>query len=95
VHRWQEECLLLKEEMRRVLEFFDWEISRWNYRAEQNLDMKSAELKEGSRSYAYQQANIGSIMREQCKKKWREFPENIVLAGEFKDTKTGLVEVNP
>ena len=28
-HRWQEECLLLNEEMRRVLAFFKWQVSDW------------------------------------------------------------------
>lgn len=79
--------------MRCVLKFFDSEISRWNYVAEQDLDMKSAEHKEGSRAYAYRQANIRSTMREHCEKKWQEFPESIVLAGDFKDTETGLVEI--
>ncbi|KAJ3537962.1 hypothetical protein NMY22_g5368 [Coprinellus aureogranulatus] len=32
VHRWQEECLLLAEEMRRVKAFFEWEISTWDER---------------------------------------------------------------
>lgn len=31
-HRWQEECLLLAEEMRRVKAFFQWEASRWEDR---------------------------------------------------------------
>jgi hypothetical protein len=28
-HRWQEECLLLAEEMRRVLAFFSWQAEDW------------------------------------------------------------------
>ncbi|KAF6755232.1 hypothetical protein DFP72DRAFT_1067940 [Ephemerocybe angulata] len=32
-HRWQEECLLLAEEMRRVRLFFQWEIKQWEDRA--------------------------------------------------------------
>jgi hypothetical protein len=79
--------------MQRVLRFFDWEISRWSYVAKQGSNTKSAELEEGRRAYAYRQANIRSVMREQCEKKWREFPENIVLAGDFKDAETGLVEI--
>lgn len=31
-HRWQEECLLLAEEMRRVKAFFQWEASMWDGR---------------------------------------------------------------
>jgi len=29
VHRWQEECLLLREEMRRVLATFSWQCENW------------------------------------------------------------------
>ncbi|KAH6916353.1 hypothetical protein BKA70DRAFT_1419261 [Coprinopsis sp. MPI-PUGE-AT-0042] len=32
-HRWQEECLLVEEEMRRFLAFFDWDRDRWQRRA--------------------------------------------------------------
>lgn len=36
-HRWQEECLLLDEEMRRVKAFFTWQVERWNDRAAQTF----------------------------------------------------------
>ena len=29
-HRWQEECLLLKEEMRCIVQFFDSKVAHWN-----------------------------------------------------------------
>lgn len=32
-HRWQEECLLLNEEMRRVLAFFKWHADDWKQKA--------------------------------------------------------------
>jgi hypothetical protein len=32
-HRWQEECLLLNEEMRRVHTFFKWQASDWRQKA--------------------------------------------------------------
>lgn len=34
-HRWQEECLLLDEEMRRVLAFFRWKSFDWKQKAGQ------------------------------------------------------------
>lgn len=41
-HRWQEECLLLHEEMRRILATFDWQCENWRKIAQQletrNLD---------------------------------------------------------
>jgi len=33
-HRWQEECLLLQEEMRCILAYFKWDVSRWKSLAE-------------------------------------------------------------
>lgn len=36
-HRWQEECLLLDEEMRRVKMFLGWQIEIWNDRASQTF----------------------------------------------------------
>jgi hypothetical protein len=33
-HRWQEECLLLAEEMRRVLAFFSWQAEDWRRTAQ-------------------------------------------------------------
>lgn len=33
-HRWQEECALLVEEMRRVLAFFHWQSNWWTKKAE-------------------------------------------------------------
>ena len=36
-HRWQEECLLLDEEMRRVTRFFTWQIKMWKERATANF----------------------------------------------------------
>ena len=34
-HRWQEECLLLAEEMRRVLAFFSWQAEDWRRTAQE------------------------------------------------------------
>ncbi|KAG2006690.1 hypothetical protein CC2G_014446 [Coprinopsis cinerea AmutBmut pab1-1] len=33
-HRWQEECMLLQEEMRRVVAFWEWDAKRWETRAD-------------------------------------------------------------
>ena len=34
-HRWQEECLLLNEEMHRVLTFFKWQAADWRQKAQE------------------------------------------------------------
>ncbi|KAM6489208.1 hypothetical protein JOM56_015378 [Amanita muscaria] len=93
-HRWQEECILLKEEMRRVLQFFDSEISHWNaLAATANFgDQNTSEIQEGWRAYAYRQAHIRAAMRSHCAQKWNGVTESLVLAGDFKESDTGLVE---
>ncbi|KAM6503686.1 hypothetical protein JOM56_000629 [Amanita muscaria] len=90
-HRWQEECLLLKEEMRRVLQFFESEVSRWNSLAG-TADFDDCNILEGRHAYAYRQANIRAAMRGHCARKWDTVsPERLVLAGDFKNS-DGLVE---
>lgn len=43
-HRWQEECLLLEEEMRRVLATFTWQSSEWKKRAEDQVNKLPSSL---------------------------------------------------
>ncbi|TFK17974.1 hypothetical protein FA15DRAFT_731679 [Coprinopsis marcescibilis] len=40
-HRWQEECMLLSEELRRVLVTFEWEATEWDDRASLWLSPKT------------------------------------------------------
>ncbi|RXW13137.1 hypothetical protein EST38_g12719 [Candolleomyces aberdarensis] len=47
-HRWQEECLLLSEEMRRVTCFFEWQISAWNARGEMVVKQPAQPVSEGT-----------------------------------------------
>lgn len=91
-HRWQEECILLKEEMRRVIQFFDSEVLRWNGLAEEDLE-NIPELREGCRAYGYRQASIWLAMREYCQETWCAVPQAVKLVGDYKDKKSGLVEI--
>ncbi|KAM6497177.1 hypothetical protein JOM56_007650, partial [Amanita muscaria] len=92
-HRWQEECLLLKEEMRRVLQFFDSEILRWKGLASADDSYCStADMQEGRNAYAHRQANIRIAMHDFCAQKWQGITDKLVLAGDFKDNETGFVE---
>lgn len=83
--------------MRRVLQFFDSEVSRWNkFAAEANFsDGSFPEVLEGRRAYAYQQANIRAAMRSCCAQKWKTITERVVLAGDFIDSATGFVKYRP
>ncbi|KAF8874974.1 hypothetical protein BD779DRAFT_1613491 [Infundibulicybe gibba] len=67
-HRWQEECILLQEEMWRVKAFFRWEIDQWQIRADVEMNNDGAE---GRRAYALRQANIRSLMLARCEKTWK------------------------
>ncbi|KIK58953.1 hypothetical protein GYMLUDRAFT_170283, partial [Collybiopsis luxurians FD-317 M1] len=63
--RWQEECVFLQEEMRRVKKFFDHEQKLWESRAEAATDL-------GIRAYAYRQAAIRERIRAGCIEKWKD-----------------------
>jgi hypothetical protein len=60
--RWSEEVDLLQEEMRRVLQFFDWQATWWGGQKERRL-AELPEEQEGLRAYAARQ---GSLRREFC-----------------------------
>jgi hypothetical protein len=49
--RWEEEVLLLREEMRRVLRYLDWEAETWKQRASVR-ENESLELRQGLSAYA-------------------------------------------
>ena len=74
--RWEEEIRLLREEMRRILETFTWEASRWQLRTGQlghNEDggpMVSAELSEGLNAYAAEHAQMYNGLRASFEAAW-------------------------
>ncbi|PBK64390.1 hypothetical protein ARMSODRAFT_842607, partial [Armillaria solidipes] len=68
-HRWSEECLLLHEEMKRVIRSHDHNIAIWTNRAEPG----------GARAYALRQAAIRREMRDFCLKSWRHVDEWLAI----------------
>ena len=67
--RWEEEVILLDEEMRRVLEFCSWKASRWKERL--SLRGKVPEpLAEGLCAYAAEQADMEQRIRTAWTTKW-------------------------
>lgn len=64
-HRWQEECALLLEEIRRVKSFFNWEAVRWDARAKKAAN-------EGPRAYAHRQAAIRRDMLARFVQNWQD-----------------------
>ncbi|KAK7464179.1 hypothetical protein VKT23_006345 [Stygiomarasmius scandens] len=84
--RYQEECLLLQEEMCRILETYRFEQKEWSERSEadsQSVALDSEEFPmyalepevlEGKKAYAAYQVYVRKQMEEECKKCWKEIP---------------------
>lgn len=53
--RWDEELFLVPEEMRRTLQYHDWEAKKWRYSASLRSDAPS-DIKDGLRAYAAKKA---------------------------------------
>lgn len=68
-HRWVEECLLLREEMRRVLQFFEWRATQWEARIAQDR-LHTGAILEGATAYAHHQAALQRALRERCITLW-------------------------
>jgi hypothetical protein len=76
--RWSEEVLLLREEMRRVLQFLEWHAGWWEDRRSLHEGLTS-ELAEGMTAYASKQANIRRSIRKSFNHLWRASDEFIAL----------------
>ncbi|KAL4261314.1 CxC2-like cysteine cluster KDZ transposase-associated domain-containing protein [Pleurotus pulmonarius] len=61
--RWQEECILLREEMSRVIKFHQWQADTWETRAiEATL--------EGHKAYAWRQRQTRLTLIVRCRRSW-------------------------
>ncbi|KAJ7143254.1 hypothetical protein C8R46DRAFT_1167838 [Mycena filopes] len=56
--RWEEEVNLLREEMRRVLRYLEWETNTWEERANVSNEAVPVETRAGMRAYAKKQADV-------------------------------------
>ncbi|KAK7455803.1 hypothetical protein VKT23_010835 [Stygiomarasmius scandens] len=76
-HRYQEECVLLQEEMRRILATLRFEADKWRKLQDQGsvegLD-STLEAIEGRRSYAGYQVFVRTQMEKECRETWKEIP---------------------
>ncbi|OCH90158.1 hypothetical protein OBBRIDRAFT_812834 [Obba rivulosa] len=77
--RWNEECNLLKEEMRRTIQFHKWQEIQWLSRAKAVLPTVTPDYVEGLIAFAHRQADIRSSMHKLCEKSWRDVPTYIHL----------------
>ena len=70
-HRWQEEVELLKEEMRRTLEFLKWKSSLWAAKLSGHNHPSSSALCEGLNAYALRQADVFVSLRDHFLSLWQ------------------------
>ncbi|KAG6873615.1 hypothetical protein C0992_008502 [Termitomyces sp. T32_za158] len=68
--RWQEECLLLNEEMRRVLTFFTHQDNVWNDRAIKSYPHVDNFTAASLQAYAQRQSVIQRRLRVRCERTW-------------------------
>lgn len=69
VQRWEEEYKLVQEEMRRVLEFFEWKVFWWRTQGERRRDV-SADIISGLQAYAEKQAHMFHCLAVKFAGKW-------------------------
>lgn len=67
--RWSEEALLLREEMRRILAFLDWQARWWEGRGTLHAGL-SLELMEGMSAYAAKQSYLKTALRTSFMTLW-------------------------
>ncbi|KAG2359039.1 hypothetical protein BDR07DRAFT_1177381, partial [Suillus spraguei] len=69
--RWAEEVELLKKEMRRTLQFFEWDAERWDRRGLENtLQNMNEDECEGQMGYAKRQASLRRMLAGSFKTSW-------------------------
>lgn len=95
--RWEEEVVLLDEEMRRSLEFCKWKASWWV----DQLDHRAVTLpegdpiREGLEAYAHQQAALEIQTKDAWELEWRAIRDRaqpiiqVVMGGMARDDVTG------
>ncbi|KAH8089855.1 hypothetical protein BXZ70DRAFT_909950 [Cristinia sonorae] len=68
--RWEEEELLLEEEMRRTVAFLSWKATWWYTRAGKRVNGISIDLLSGLNAYAQKQGDIWNKLAINCVEKW-------------------------
>ncbi|KAM6501762.1 hypothetical protein JOM56_001739 [Amanita muscaria] len=63
--RWEEETLLIEEEMRRVIHYFEWKAGWWRNRSRLRSDL-DLDILNGVAAYAFKQASFCERMAESC-----------------------------
>jgi hypothetical protein len=83
--RWNEELLIVQEEIRRVLAFFAWKNSWWVDQASRRIVDDDPALVDGIHAYAYKQATIQTRLAERCASHWLPVLEQHGIMPSWKD----------
>lgn len=70
--RWSEEVELLREEMRRVIQFFAWQAAWWEGQGKRRVGESVAHA-EGLQAYAGRQANLRHRMADYFRTLWSPY----------------------
>jgi hypothetical protein len=83
--RWAEEVELLKEEMRRILQFFEWHAQCWDEHGLEDAlhDVVDDDEREGRFAYAKRQASLCRRLAESFRTSWTD---TLALADSFNDS---------
>ncbi|TEB22263.1 hypothetical protein FA13DRAFT_1641660 [Coprinellus micaceus] len=68
--RWEEEYLLVKEEMRRTSHYMEWKAEWWRSRADASVQGVSEEVRHGAKAYAYKQATLCQQLAKKFRDSW-------------------------
>ena len=68
-NRWQEEVLLVQEEMRRVIAFLDWKATWWHSQGRRHSDVRD-DIKAGLAAYAARQSHLMQHLAETFAALW-------------------------
>ncbi|KAJ7025068.1 hypothetical protein C8F04DRAFT_1212966 [Mycena alexandri] len=82
--RWEEEVWLVREEMRRVIRYLDWQAEFWRARVESRPDAEAG-VRAGVRAYALKQAalctRLGLFFRSEWETPTNEMTKKVVAGG--------------
>ncbi|KDQ54200.1 hypothetical protein JAAARDRAFT_60933 [Jaapia argillacea MUCL 33604] len=68
--RWEEEVMLLAEEMRHVIVYLEWQADWWWSQASRRMGMIGEDMLDGLLAYAEKQAVLREWLAQACAKRW-------------------------
>jgi hypothetical protein len=69
MQRWEEEVVIIQEEMRRVIAYHEWKAQWWRSQAARHSDTDNVRL-HGVTAYAKKQAHLSKQLAWQCAEYW-------------------------